>query len=307
MKRPYHYGSEFLRISHKMRLERDQVLKKLIMMSAGCILILAALYLSVFPNITVIGMIGIGVFSVMNIFFYQSFVKKFKNQVIRNILETLIPGSTYKKDQHIDSNLFNSSLLGPRDYTKLQGEDYVSGSMSGMKVEFSELRAIKIYKTQKKTQKKVVYNGLFFAFTLNESIHQNTLILNDVAENLMGKTIAQFVQKLKHYPGYELVRLESQDFENKFVVYSQDQVRARVLLNPLTMDNVTNFFKNFPYMTDISFQGDRLFISIKMKKNLFEPRLFGPVIAMSDIKEIEDIIKFTEDFHKNISIIKNAA
>ncbi len=247
----------------------------------------------------------------INYFIYQGFVRTFKSKIMHDLVEALIPGASYNPTGHIPQGDFTASQIETRSCNRFKGEDLVEGKIGNILVQFSEIEAshveTTIQKGRPKEKKSILYKGLFFTFSLPISLNQNTLILDDKAEALLGKNITQFFQKRMAPTGYSLVQLESLEFEKKFAVYSKDQIKSRVLLTPATMKKLYAFISKFKSPTEISFQDDKIYVALKHNKDLFEPRLFGPIVSMNDLNEIYKIIHFVENFHINIDLISKVA
>ena len=237
--------------------------------------------------------------------------QQFKSEVIKELFGVLIEDCVYEPNGVVSSDFFKDSKLVTDDFNKYSGEDFVKGSIGDIEVEFSEICAIHESKTSEghthEGRKDTVFEGLFYVFSLKVDLKQNTLILNDVAESFFGKIIGRFLQKKTYRPGYQLVQLESVEFEKKFVVYSDDQVKSRVLLKPSVLENLTSFKSKYRESIEVSIRGNKLYIGIESTRNHFEPKLFGEVVSFHEIREIYDLIQLVRDLQEDLELESVAA
>lgn len=231
----------------------------------------------------------------------KNYTKIFKHQVIKEVFEALVHDCQYIPSSKISRSLFDQSQIINSSYHEYSGDDYVKGKIGGYEVEFSEIRVIQKTRTKSSTSKKVIYQGLFFYFKLPKSLEQNTLILPDIAEKSLGKSLGRFLQKQSR-SGYQLVQLESVAFEKEYVVFSNSQIKARTLLTPLIMENLTSFKKKHRAKMDLSLRGSDLFIGIRSRRNMFEPNIFGEVVNFADIREIYDLISLVRELQENLGL-----
>lgn len=87
----------------------------------------------------------------------------------------------------------------------------------------------------------------------------------------------------------KLIRLEDPEFEKEFCVYGDDQVEARYLLTSSLMERILTFNRKWNTTVCLSFRDSKVYIAIRMFKNLFEMRLFKSVV---DYDFMEDNLRF---------------
>lgn len=231
------------------------------------------------------------------------FTKRFKREVIKEVFTALIPGCDYRPQSKVNQQTYDASNLCNSSYDTYEGEDHVRGKIGDMAIEFSEIRLTKRTKTSKNnSSQRTVYQGIFFSFTLPKDLRQNTLILADQAEKMLGRNVGRFLQKNMGRSGYELVQVESVEFEKHYVVYSNDQVKSRVLLKPMVLENLNDFRKKNKQIIDVSICGKMLYLSMKTDKNHFEPKLWGELVSFKDIREIYDLVMLVRDLQEDLEL-----
>lgn len=240
-------------------------------------------------------------------YFTRSFISRFKHEVIQEIFSALIPGCLYQKESFVPEDDFSNSHIINNRIDSYSGEDHIQGVLGNMKMEFSEICVKKKIKSSKgRSQYQQLFAGLFFKFSLNKNLGQSTLVLADHAEKFLGKGMARFFQKNSSREGFDLVQMESLEFENHYVVYSDDQIKSRIVLKPTVLESLVKFKKKYNLQIDISIQNDILFIAVHSSKNHFEPRMFGEVISIKDLREIYDFVALAQDLQEDLDLQKVA-
>jgi hypothetical protein len=180
------------------------------------------------------------------------------------------------------------SGLFRRQPDRFQGDDLVEGVIDKTQFCFSELKAE--YKTETsdskgrhRTQWHIIFKGLFFMADFNKHFNTKTFVLPDIAEKFLG-FIGEKLQSVNRTYG-ELVKLEDPEFEEEFVVYSQDQVEARYILSPSFMKRVIEFKRKSGRKIHLSFVDSSLYLAISFDRGSFEPRLFQSSLNIEPFEE----------------------
>lgn len=244
-------------------------------------------------------------------FRYQKIIKpfrqKFKDKVLVQIFQGMIGPCQFSMEGFISRTDFDESRIINNSYNSYGGEDLLEGKFQNMNFKFSELSVSEIRKKGKRTETKVRFNGLFFAFKLPFNTYHNTLILQDKEEKYIGKLIGRALQKFSERQGYQLVQLESLAFEKEYAVYTNDQIKCRVLLKPTVMESLVSFKKRHKDSINISLRGENLYLAINSFKNHFEPNIHKECINMNEIREIYDIFLLVRDLLEDFEITAKAA
>ena len=141
-----------------------------------------------------------------------------------------------------------------------------------------------IYKTCIKQGLK----GVLIEYTFPKNFKHETFIYEDA---FSSRTLVN-----KYSKKYDKIDIEDSVFNKKFTIYSNDQVEARYLLTPTFIER----FKEINVAFDSVFQraefkGDKLYILIKTKKDLFN---FGSLSKKTTLENFE------QSFEELYSIIK---
>ena len=183
------------------------------------------------------------------------------------------------------------SEIFPLSCDRFNGEDHFRGKLGKTDIEFSEVvakhRNTSRSGSNKKDNYSIIFRGLFIIADFNKHFRTHTVVLPDTAERLFGK-FGQALQSISLNRG-ELIRLEDPVFEKEFCVYGDDQVEARYILTPSLMERILTFKRKWNTTVYLSFLDSKVYIAIRMFKNLFETRLFKSVV---DYSFMEDNLRF---------------
>lgn len=150
------------------------------------------------------------------------------------------------------------------DHDSLQADDEIAGTHDGLPIEIIEVRLRK--RVNKKT--RVVFDGLLVAVTLPRSLTNTTVVMTD--RGLWEKFKAGWCGA-----AMEPVRLEHLTFEQRYEVYSTDQVEARALLTPAFMERFVALGDSSGFaLPGAMAEGNTLMVALP--KRMGTPDLFEP-------------------------------
>lgn len=200
------------------------------------------------------------------------------------------PPTQSKKNVSFEEKLFSQNLLNPFCY--LLSDDKISGTFKGVNIFIYEADTsflgnnfffVIIFLI---TVLTLVTAGLFLAVLLLLSIifikkiyqyspFRGVIVELDMNKNFNGHTIFHENSRIarKITPNkkiYKEIKLESVTFEQKYSVYSDDQIEARYLLTPAFMERIENLQFTFKakYVRG-SFKDNKLTLAIHTGKDMF--------------------------------------
>ena len=220
----------------------------------------------------------------------RGYKRGFKREVVGRVVKFLDPGLSYSPAGRVPEGWFRASRLFEHRIDRYRGEDCVEGRLGGTEVRFSEVHAE--YRSSSggkgsKSQWNTLFKGLFFAADFNKKFRGKTVVVPDVAEQLLGGWLGRLVQSMNFTRTGELVKLENPDFEKYFAVYADDQVEARYILTPSLMERLVEF-RELPETGDrvfISFAHSRVHVAVPLQRDMFEPRIFGTLLDFAVVRE----------------------
>lgn len=206
-------------------------------------------------------------------FLIKDYTQEFKYNIIKPLIEAISKELSYNSNYHISEHLFIRSDLFRRPH-RISGNDYVKGLVGGTKIEFSDIHAeVKHKNSKNKESWSTLFRGLFIVAEFNKNFTTKTLVLPDSAQNVFGELIGGWLQS-NNLARDELVRMDDNEFEREFVVYSKDQIEARYILSHSLMKKLLELKKKSKHPLYVSFVGNHIHIAIEYKKDLFEPSIF---------------------------------
>jgi hypothetical protein len=220
----------------------------------------------------------------------KKYRQNFKNNIIQKITTFVDEDLVYSPQGFVSREEFSSSGIFQKYCNSFGGEDHFKGKLGKTAIEFSEVvgrhRTTTGTGSKRKEHYTIIFKGVFFVADFNKNFMGHTIVLPDTAERMLGK----FGQNLQSMSSRgELIKLEDPEFEKEFCVYADDQVEARYILSPSLMQRIVEFKRKWNTKVYLSFRNSKVYIAIKMKKNLFESRLFKSIV---DYKFIEENIRF---------------
>jgi hypothetical protein len=249
----------------------------------------------------IVGLVLTGVLS-------ENYRPEYKTKIIARIANYVDEGLSYSPDGSVARSEFENSGIFPVSCDRFKGEDHFRGMIGKTAIEFSEVTAEDKHTTADKSGTKeeyiIIFKGLFIIADFNKNFKTRTVVLPDTAEKLFGK-FGQSLQSISTGRG-AFIRLEDPVFEKEFVVYGDDQVEARYILTPALMQRIVNFKRKWNTAVYLSFRDSKVYIAIRMFKNLFEARLFKPVANYSFIENnlrfLTLLTEIVEDLNLNTRI-----
>lgn len=214
----------------------------------------------------------------------------FKNKIVLKIAVFVDENLAYSPEGFVSREEFSNSAIFQKYCNSFTGEDHFKGKIGKTAIEFSEV--VGRHKTtsgtgsKRKEQYTTIFKGVFFVADFNKKFSGYTLVLPDIAEKMFGK-LGQNLQAFSSRG--DLIKLEDPEFEKEFCVYASDQVEARYILSPSLMQRIVEFKRKWNTKVYLSFRDSKVYIAIKMDKNLFETRLFKSIV---DYNFIEANIRF---------------
>ncbi len=221
-------------------------------------------------------------------------VDRYKDEVLKPIVEAEFPDITYDDDHHISEQMFNASNLFTNP-DRFNGEDLFSGKLESTSFSFSEIHAEEKHETKDKDGNKTtwyttIFRGLFLIADFNKEIQNETYVYSSG-----GKWFSRFKR----------VKLEDPVFEDRFNVYSDDQVEARYILTPKMMQRIVELEDRFGQNLYLSFRGHNVYIAISESYNMFEAK-FNEEVSFNQVarflEEVRSILDIINDLDLNLRI-----
>lgn len=212
--------------------------------------------------------------------------KAIKELIYDDIFRFFGDGFQFSPESGISMERLKPSGIIP-SHNRYRKEDHTQGTYHEVGLELSEARLVRGSGKNKRT----VFRGVFILLEMNKDFEGHTIVMKD--QGVIGNWVRDKFDKK------ERVTLEDPVFEDKFEVYSTDQVEARYLLTTSFMERLLQLAALFgDARLQCAFYENKLLIMLPQRKNLFEPgNIFRPAL------HVDDIHRLLQEFHLIFSII----
>lgn len=190
-------------------------------------------------------------------------------QIIEPVVGFLDPSFRYQPKGLIARSEFEASrLFAGESFNHYEGEDLVRGRHGSTDFRFCELRVKQVDRKKRRTESRIVFEGLFLVADCNKSFRGQTVVVPDVAERKLG-TFGRAFQSLGGVISpLALVELEDPLFERAFKVTSSDPVEARYLLSTSLMQRILAFREATGSGLRIGFVRGGVYVALPMSFDL---------------------------------------
>lgn len=210
----------------------------------------------------------------------KKFTRTFKSEIVSRIMHFIDPSLRYSPEQHISEADYLKSGLFVEKPDRYNGDDYVEGLHGKTAFVFSELHSERRVSSGKNTYYQTIFRGLFFIADFNKHFAGRTYVWSERNPqiNFLTKLFSSFARNL------EKVKLESREFEDRFIVYSTDQVEARYILTPSFMERAVRLQQLMGDGVSLSFIDTNIYVAVPIREELFEPSVF----SANDFNRLDD-------------------
>ncbi|MGH1456121.1 MAG: DUF3137 domain-containing protein [Alphaproteobacteria bacterium] len=193
----------------------------------------------------------------------RKYAVSYKEKILPKLAE-LFGGFVYWIDGEIALHKIQPSKIVPR-HDKCETEDYFTGQYKGVNVEFSEVDFKQKRRSKNRTYYVSVFKGLAILLDMNSKrFYGHTMIDKDRSK------ISEWFKE--QTGGLKRANLVDPEFEKIFDVYTNDQVEARYLIDPVMMERLKAVQDGYDGEgIRAAFYESKLLILVESKHNYFEP------------------------------------
>jgi hypothetical protein len=201
----------------------------------------------------------------------REYAEAYKNNLLPKIAESF--GLSYSLRGIMPEKKIRDAGLVPH-FTSARAEDFFRGEYQDGHISFFQLTLEETSGSGKNRRTVTVFEGLAVEITLPKKMfYGHTILTSDrsgLSEWLTEKSV-----------GLERAGLVDPVFEERFTVFTNDQVEARYLVDPAMMERILNLHEvHGAYPMSFSCREDSVLILLQSHKNFFEPQeLENPVDA----------------------------
>ena len=231
---------------------------------------------------------------------YENPYINYKNHVVAYIVKSIRPDITYSPFEGISTNIFRSSLLFPDlsdgnrgtystwDLIKTGIEGKTSSKISGF--------SARIVPGSRKNGESdlVIFNGLFGIYPVGKFNGKLIIKSKKLDKDYLGFA-KSFKRWVKNIDELSLLKLNNSKFSEIFTTYvhSNDRSDAKLFLTRDMQDRILTLSKKTDHKLELSFIDSKLYIAVRIKKDLFKLSLFRSVkieTLKKDLNVLTDII-----------------
>lgn len=294
------YQKKLQKRVHYLEDYRSRYIKKVrqLMWVSLFIFVVLILVFRFFPNGYAITAVVVTIISLLG-YAFQTLVKagrflqfNYKKYVLKPAIHFYFNDFEYIDKQRIALAILLESQLFPSYAKYMDGEDFMRFKLDKNQIMFCETEVLR-------NQYSRIFKGVFITSTFNKYFNSTTFVF---PRN--SKTFLQRVKR-KLSGKYKEVHLENVEFTQHFQTISSNQIEARYILTPLMMDKLILYSEKLDMDVSFSFVENRLYCTIPLSKDLFEPGLFKPMDQEFVLKSLEPVLLFTdivEDLDLNLRI-----
>ena len=220
------------------------------------------------------------------------FNEAFKEKIIRQIANYLLPGVNYQPTGFVTAKEYKYSGLYRRRYDDLYGDDFVEGIYKNVSFHCSELQT---EINENRRRPIIIFKGLFFVANVRTHLTGATYIWARGNEQL-GVSVADERYRLFGLPKVYGMNMQNPLFEEYFSVYSTDPHEARSVLTNEMMNAILKFRQQIQRAVSLSFVAGHCYVAIPIMEDLLEA-------SDKDMEDKEEIKKYFFTFLLIFSII----
>ena len=222
------------------------------------------------------------------------YTKEYKETIIKNIINnfgnyTYIPNGNISRDDYNQANFEDY-------YNRYYSEDLIVGNIKE-NINFNMAEVLTIYESTDSdgdTTRSTIFHGLFSKVNCPKHINAELYLRNN--KNIFTKDLTSKLNDIK-------IKLDSEEFEKNFDIYSTDRVLAMQILTADVMQVLTDFKKTTGIHYEMSIKDSTIYFRFRTG-SMFEPN-YKNSIDKDTIYRYYKVLEFTLNVtNKIIKIIE---
>ena len=229
----------------------------------------------------------------------ELFYNEFKNVFVRNNLKKYFTNLNYNPKNGFDYKFvkdIDMIYLGD----SFESNDYISGVYKDINFLESDMH-IQVERQSKDSDGNVsvsydtVFLGRLMIFDFNKNFKSNVGIFTDDF----------YVCSLPYKNTFSKVKMEDEEFNKIFSVYSDNSHDAFYIITPHFMEKLLNVRSKLKCGMMFGFKNSKLFVAIDNRVDSFEYDVFKPIDEKKISKDIEEDIKIIIDFIDDLNLLND--
>lgn len=238
----------------------------------------------------------------MNGYAKEEYNLYYKNRIIDRIVNFVEENLEYNSKGGIKQSTFEESMMFSKKIDQYKSQNLIEGIINNRKVFFSEIHAEYEVNSGRNKSYRTIFKGIFLIVELNKK-SDFTMIITPHEKyentNILGDILRFFGLKAQKF---ELVKIENEEFEEYFTVYSDNVKNTQGILSDELAQKLINIRKIVRKDINISLKDSYIFIGIPLSENIFEIPVFFSIVNIYQIKLHYDILNLITTIVKEIEI-----
>jgi hypothetical protein len=230
--------------------------------------------------------------------------KNYKLKVFHELVSELGNNYSYAVDGMIDDEVIRESGIFHK-FTKVKCEDMIEGTFDDYSFHMAETNLwFDSVRNERHTQSggahSYIFKGLFFVGEIPLSFPTAIWILSKDHPKVHPISRVQ--------EDWQKVRVDHSAFRLEYDVYASDKEMAAQILQPGILDTIIKAKENVvdsKMRFELSFQNNKVYISISTIKELFEPPVKTPVTDKEDFKANFKYLVNTTGLLQQLTLVKS--
>ena len=224
------------------------------------------------------GIVGGGLILAINLTEKPKYVRAYKNQIVLAVLREMFEDVHLNLDAGFNQEWVEDAHFIPTG-NRFFSDDQISGSCRGCLFRRSDVLTQQVTHTGKTTTVTTLFEGPWMVFEFPKSFGHYLLVREK--EFLSNGKPGGWFSGLKT----ERIAMESEEFNEKFEVYAEDEHEAFYLLSPQFMEKLEQAEREIAGRMYYGFFDHEFHVAVDNRQNSFEPPVFTP-ITPAQLEEI---------------------
>ena len=178
------------------------------------------------------------------------------NSIVNEVLDNAAYAAPYRLSDEI---IRSSNMVFPQPYEKITGSDFINGEYKGLLLKMSDIDLSRTVETSDDDETE-------------QRVFEGQWLVCDFGKELSGEVhVSQVTKSMPDSIKRQRIRMENEQFNEKFIVTANDPEEAFYILTPHMMDYILNLEKKNNGIIYMSFLHDGKFhIAVNSGKDFFE-------------------------------------
>ena len=218
--------------------------------------------------------------------------ESFKEVFVINQLNKIFSNLEYNFDKGLDEAKIKETRLNNigKDFSS---NDYIKGTYNGIKFEQADVIISDI--SHDSNTLETIFKGRLMIFDFNKNFKTSFIVYSKGFKT----------GKLWNDKRLKRIHLESEEFNNKFVVFAENEHDVFYVLTPHFMKKIEDIFQKIVYDVYFEFIDNKLYIAVNNYKDSFEYSLYNEIDENKIQNEILEDIKIITDFVDELGLDNN--